>query len=231
MKRIIITGSKGCIGSIVKKGLKDFDLFLLDLKEKTSGNAFKIDIANEYDRLKDLFRGKDVILHLAWNFFEDFPKETIDPNNKKMAENIYRAAVKAGVKRVVVASSVHANDYSEESVERDFDNGYPCPDSPYGASKIYIESLGKYYAKHRNLEVICVRFGGVNKSDVSIYREDPNYDKVLLYQKDCLDLVDACIRVEDIPGNFQVLTAISNNKNKVHKIKNFLNWRPNFPKL
>jgi|GEM_PF-936363 len=229
-KRIVITGSKGCIGSILKNGLKGLDIYSLDLSEKNNGKNFKIDLAKNYTKLIEIFRGKDVIIHLAWNFFEDFPKETIDFRNKLMAENVYRAAVKAEVKRVIVASSVHANDYSKTKKLKLFDTGYPLPDSPYGASKVYIESLGKYYSKYHGLEIICVRFGGVNIYDAPIFEEDPNYDKVLLYRKDCVSLLRSCIESEKIPNDFQILTAVSKNKSRVHAISNFLNWQPNFPK-
>lgn len=228
-KKVVITGSKGCIGSIVKSGIRDADLYFLDIKEKNSDNTFKIDIAKEFNKLVKIFRGKDIIFHLAWDFFEDFPRETVDANNKKMAENIYKGAVEAGVKRIIMASSVHTNDYSKEKKKKNLDTDYPWPDSPYGASKVYIESLGKYYTKYHGLEVICIRFGGVNEKDTPIYKEDQNYDKVLLYKKDCINLINSCINVVKVPDNFQVFTAISKNKNRVHIIKNFLNWKPKLP--
>lgn len=229
-KKIIITGSQGRIGSILKAGLAFYDLYFLDLKERDGTRSFKVDIAKQWNRLVAIFKGKDIIIHLAWNFFEDFPKETIDSKNKTMAENIYRAAVESGIKRVIVASSVHANDYSQNKNKNNYDIGYPLPDSPYGASKVYIESLGQYYAKCHGLEVICIRFGGVNSKDTPIFEEDPNYDKVLLYKDDCIDLIKSCVEINKVPGNFQILTAISKNKGRVHILKNFLNWQPKLPK-
>ncbi len=230
MKKIVITGSQGCIGSIIQGGLSHHELCLVDIKKERDEKQFVIDIANNYHQLVKVFKGKDAIIHLAWNFFEDFPKETIDHNNKKMAENVYSAAVSAGVKRVIIASSVHANDYSSVNSIQDFDSPSPVPDSPYGASKVYIEALGKYYANYHGLEVVCVRFGGVNIHDVPIFEEDANYDKVLLYKQDCIDLIGMCISETHVPGNFQVFTAVSNNKDRVHQIDNFLNWQPNYPR-
>jgi len=229
-KRIIITGSQGCIGTILQDGLINiFDLYLLDLKEKNTQKTFNIDIAREYNRLVKILRNKDIIIHLAWDFKEDFPREVIIPQNKFMAENVYSAAAEAGVKRIIIASSVHADDYSKIKNKKDFISRNPWPDSPYGASKVYIESLGKYYAKYHALEVICIRFGGINRGNKIIYKEDPNYDKVLLFKKDCIDLIESCILAKKVPNNFQVFTAVSNNRNRVHSIKNFLGRRPKFP--
>lgn len=228
-KRIIITGSRGCVGSILQDGLSNiFDLYLLDLKEKDTKKTFIIDIAKEYKKLVKIFKNKEVVIHLAWNFAEDFPGETIIPQNKSIAENVYFAAVEAGVKRIIVASSVHADDYSKIKRKKIFISRNSLPDSPYGASKVYIESLGKYFAKYHRLEIICVRLGGINRDNNVIYKEDPNYDKVLLFKKDCIDLIKSCIIAKKVPNNFQVFNAVSNNKNRVHSIKNFLGWRPKF---
>lgn len=230
-KDVVITGSSGCIGSILKKGLsRFFNCYYIDIKEKNSKNTFRVDISNEYNKLLEIFKGKSVVVHLAWDFFEDFPKETINFRNKLMAENIYKAAIEARIKRVIIASSVHANDYAFIKNNKKVFPENPWPDSPYGASKIYIESLGKYFSRKYGLEVICVRFGGVNLRDKIIYEEDPNYDKVLLYKKDCVALIKLCIQVKIVPDNFQVFAAVSNNKSRIHSINNFLDWRPKFPK-
>jgi len=230
-KKLVITGSKGCIGTILKKGLAEiFDLYLIDIKEKKGNQSFKVDISNQYKKLASIFKNKDAVLHLAWNFIEDFPEEDIDYRNKLMAENVYKAAVESGVKRIIMASSVHADNYALAKKEEEFSLKNPWPDSPYGASKVYVEALGRYFAKRHKLEVICVRFGGVNFKDRVIYKEDPNYDKVLLYKKDCIDLTKLCILAKKVPNNFQVFTAVSNNINRVHSVTNFLGWRPKFPK-
>lgn len=229
--KVVITGSRGCLGTILQKGLGQFfDLYLADIKEKSGNRTFNIDVSKQYKKLVKLFKHKEVVIHLAWNFFEDFPEETIDCQNKIMAENVYRAAVEAGVKRVIMASSVHANDYSHAKEVKNFSLSNPWPDSPYGASKVYLETLGKYFARRHGLEVICVRFGGVNHEDKIIYEEDPNYNKVLLYKKDCVELIKLCIQTKKVPRNFQVFTAVSNNKGRVHSFNNFLGWRPKFPK-
>lgn len=66
-KRIIITGSRGCVGSILQDGLSNiFDLYLLDLKEKDTKKTFIIDIAKEYKKLVKIFKNKEVVIHLAW---------------------------------------------------------------------------------------------------------------------------------------------------------------------
>ena len=89
--------------------------------------------------------------------------------------------------------------------------------------------MGRYYSRKHGLEVICIRFGGVNEKDEVKFNEDPLYDKVLLYKKDFVQLIRMCIEVEKVPNNFAVFHAVSNMKGRVHALENFLGWKPNFP--
>lgn len=230
-KRIIITGSRGSLGKILQKELQDvFDLVCID-KKPDSEETIVLDIANDYEKFRNIPKNNDIIIHLAWDTIEDFPSENIIQQNKVMVENVYRAAVENNISRVIVASSVHVNDYS-----KNFDGTYlspksECwPDAPYGATKIYIEHLGRYYSRKHGLEVICIRFGGVNEKNEIRFNEDPLYNKVLLYKEDFVQLIRMCIEVKKIPDNFAVFYAVSNVKGRVHALDNFLGWGPNFPK-
>lgn len=229
-KRIVITGSEGSLGQILQKGLQDeFNLLCID---KILGNkTVVLDIATEYEKFKNILGKDDIIVHLAWDTTEDYPNENIVPQNKVMAENIYRAAVEKNVSRVIIASSVHTNDYSSvPSGTYLSPQSENWPDTPYGATKIYIEHLGRYYSQKYDLEVICIRFGGVNEENKIRFNEDPLYDKVLLYKEDFLQLLRSCIEVKKVPANFAIFYAASNVNGRVHDLSNFLNWKPNFPK-
>ena len=230
-KRIIITGSRGSLGKILQKELQDvFDLVCID-KKPDSEEIIALDIANDYEKFRNILKGNDVIIHLAWDTLEDFPSENIVQQNKVMAENVYRAAVENNISRVIVASSVHVNDYSKVPTGTYLSSKSECwPDAPYGATKIYIEHLGRYYSRKHGLEVICIRLGGVNKRNEIRFNEDPLYDKVLLYKEDFVQLIRMCIEVKKVPDNFAVFYAVSNVKGRVHVLDNFLGWKPNFPK-
>ncbi len=229
--RIVITGSQGSLGKILQEGLRDsFNLLSID-KISDSDSTVALDIAVDYEKFKNLLRKEDIIIHLAWNTFEDYPNENIVSQNKTMAENVYRAAVGKKISRVVIASSVHANDYSAVPLGKYITpQAESYPDAPYGASKIYIENLGHYFSRKHGLEVICIRLGGVNEANEIRFNEDPLYDRVLLYKEDFIQLMRMCIEVKKVPNNFAVFYAVSNVKGRVHALNNFLNWQPNFPK-
>ncbi|MDD3072401.1 MAG: NAD(P)-dependent oxidoreductase [Candidatus Pacebacteria bacterium] len=230
-KRIIITGSRGSLGKILQKELQDiFDLVCID-KKPDREETIALDITNDYEKFRNILKGNDVIIHLAWDALEDFPSENIVQQNKVMAENVYRAAVEKNTSRVIIASSVHANDYSRVPTGTYLSPKSECwPDTPYGATKIYIEHLGRYYSRKHDIEVICIRFGGVNERNEIRFNEDPLYDKVLLYKEDFVQLIRMCIEVKKVPDNFAVFYAVSNMKGRVHSLDNFLGWKPSFPK-
>ena len=215
----------------MQEGLRGaFNLLCID-KISDSKETVILDVVSDYEKFTNALKDNDVIIHLAWDTLEDFPNENIVQQNKVVAENVYRAAVEKNISRVIVASSVHVHDHSKVPVGTYLSpKSEYWPDTPYGATKIYIEHLGRYYSRKHGLEVICIRFGGVNERNEIRFNEDPLYDKVLLYKEDFVQLMRMCIEVKKVPDNFTVFYAVSNMKGRVHALDNFLGWKSNFPK-
>jgi len=153
MKRIVITGARGVIGNVLIRGLGKYQITPLDLPEK--------DIT-DYQQLLKVFPNHQAVIHLAWDTkTENWKSGKINPANILMAYNVYKAASECKVPRIIMASSVHADGFigwNEPGLLTPDRN--PVPTSPYGASKVFVESLGRHFAKNYKLEVICVRFGG-----------------------------------------------------------------------
>jgi nucleoside-diphosphate-sugar epimerase len=219
MGKVLIVGSNGTIGTVLKTGLPH-DTTDFDLPEHDAEN---------YQHLYDHAQGHDTIVHLAWDFERDgWLAENLNPDNTLISYNVYQAAVDAGVKRVIMASSVHADkfagrDVATQGLLKPFD--LPLPDSPYGAGKCLMESLGRYYADAKGLEVICIRFGGINRADAP--PESPYSERqVWLSHRDCLNLVQACIDAPTIPYNYTIVYAISDNDGRLHDLSNPFDWKP-----
>ena len=139
-ERIAVTGSKGTIGHVLTEGLKDaFKITSLDLPE--------VDVRN-YQKLLNIFPGHNDVVHLAWNTkVDNFRSGEIDVQNVEMFNNVFKAALQAGVSRVVMASSVHADRFDNwQSTKKMSSDRTPIPDSPYGAQKVGMEAMGRYYA-------------------------------------------------------------------------------------
>lgn len=217
--KVIITGSEGTIGSTLQARLPyettDFDLPELNAKN--------------FNHLFEAAKGHDTLIHLAWDFEMDgWLGENLNPDNTLMSFNVYEAARQAGVKRVIMASSVHADkfhdrDLGEQGLLRPYD--LPLPDSPYGASKVLLESLGRYYADAKGLEVVCIRFGGVNRDDVP--PESPASERQVWFsQRDCANLVQKCVEAADIADNYAIVYGVSDNRGRLHDLSNPFGWEP-----
>ena len=215
MKKIVITGTKGTIGTVLSKGLRDYEILPIDLP--------KVDVRN-YSQLSKAIKGSDTIIHLAWSTRkENLNSDSVDTDNTAMFQNIYRAALEYKVKRVIMASSVHADTFSNMNnrrllrIDRD-----PQPDSPYGAHKIFMEKLGSWYAT-KGLEVICIRFGGVFPLNAAY---DGDLPITGLSHPDCIELIKMCLEAKTIPNNYVILYGISENTKRIHDYSNPFGWKP-----
>ena len=101
------------------------------------------------------------------------PWETILQANIIGCYNLFEAARRKGVKRVVFASSNHAIGFYPRTHHIGTDVTVR-PDSRYGVSKAFGEALGALYADKHGLRVLCLRIGNsatrpVDKRRLSIW--------------------------------------------------------------
>ena len=134
-QKVLMTGASGYIASLMLPTMRDhFDLVLADVSDTDrDGNKIEgVNIADfiDPDRSKyvHLFEGVDAVIHLAFkphtargSELEKAPIDRFDNEheNVQMANNIYRSAYDAGVRRIAVASSNHAADWYEHSLIHD----------------------------------------------------------------------------------------------------------------
>lgn len=217
-EKIIITGVKGVIGQILQKGLgEEYQITGLDLPD---GDVRK------YETLANVASGHLAIIHVAWDTQTDnFLSGKINPENSQMFFNVYRVALEKGVKRVIVASSVHADRFYEWKGPG-FMSPYqlPNPDSPYGAHKVFMETMGRWYASE-GLEVVCIRFGGISPADKANKDNLPER-AVFLSQRDGVSLVGSILKAQTVPNNFAIVYGVSNSDNRIHDITNPFGWVP-----
>lgn len=217
--RIVITGSEGTIGTVLKRELAtDFNITPVDLR---LGHDIR-----EGGLLQGVLPGHRAVVHLAWNMqSENWVTGNFDVGHIVMACNVYEAALKTGVKRVIMASSIHADQYRIwEGPELLSTDRIPYPDSHYGASKVDTETRGRCFSR-LGLEVICIRFGGVNSKNKP-FGQDPIEDAAWLSHHDCGKLVRLCLTSETVPGNFVILNAVSNNRGRILDCQNPFGWMP-----
>ncbi len=215
MNKIAITGSKGTIGTVLYKQLASSRQVLgLDLPD--------VDITN-YQKLMASIKGVDTIIHLA--FSPGLHANHLNPINVQLELSVLNAAVDAGIRRVIIASSVHADNFLNHANQSLLSTpGSYQPTGAYGAHKLLAEEVTKFYANRYGIEGIAIRFGGVttNNSVKTNHREP----EVWLSHHDLTQAIEACIEAPSVPDNFNVFYAVSNNKNRIHDTKNPFGWVP-----
>lgn len=164
MKRVLLTGAGGDIGGRLRRLLGPVypELRLSDIKTPPNLGAserfVQADLA-DLAQVEAAVDGVEGIIHLG-GFSIEGPWETILNANIIGCYNLFEAARRKGVKRVVFASSNHAVGFYARH-RRIGTDVTVRPDSRYGVSKAFGEALGALYADKHGLGVLCLRIGHV----------------------------------------------------------------------
>jgi uronate dehydrogenase len=226
MESILITGAAGKIGNVLRKGMRGSYLLirLLDiapLGTAEAGEEILVTDIRDIVPLEKAMTGIDCVVHLA-GASEEAEWEKVLPLNIEGCYNVFEAARRQGVKRVIFASSNHAVGFHRR--ERFIDNTVaPRPDSRYGVSKAFGEALGRLYSDKHGLSVACLRIGTFRTPDRPV---DARGLLTWISHRDMVQLVRRCI---DHPNyHFVLVYGVSKNLRSRWDNTNvkFLGYRP-----
>ncbi len=207
MKRILITGAAGDVGSRITPLLKAIypEVVLSDLREPANCHGLrfvKADLA-QVSEVAAAVKGIDAIMHLG-GFSVDGPWDAILSANIVGCYNLFEEARKAGVKRIVFASSNHAVGFYPRSETIPADVTLR-PDGRYGVSKAFGEALGAMYAMKHGIGVTSLRIGNVNEKPLDARRM-----AIMLHPEDLVQLIRIGFETPDLV--YEVLYGMSDNK-------------------
>lgn len=224
MKKIVLTGAAGRLGSYLREPL-------LNLADELVSTDIAADIGKRYERetyvradlgvydeIAPVLEGADMVVHFG-AIVDESPFEKMLGPNFIGAYNIWEAAHRHGLRRVVYASSIHAVGMYPKTECIGIDAPHR-PDTFYGLAKCFAEDLGRMYWEKRGLESVCLRI--LSCAQVT----NPRALGSWLSYPDLIHLVERAI---DTPvTGFSIIYGVSNNdRSPVDNSKAaFLGYRP-----
>lgn len=261
MEKVLITGAAGKIADVLCD--LPYQLVFTDINEPDRDSPiwnhyFEQGDLNDSSFLKKLLKNKQVLIHLGGSSSPDSSWEDVVRNNISGTRNIFHAAKNSKVDKIIFASSNRVYGmYEEENSEYFYssqekeskitEEDEPRPNSYYGVSKIFGESLGRYYSEVYDIDFISLRIGSVlsekydhpygyaqilvDEDKVEI--NDPEYNRQVgrlkgtwLARRDFCHIVDCCIKTK---CNYGIFNAISDNSRawlSIARAKEILNYQP-----
>ncbi len=261
MKRIVFTGGSGKAGKQVLPHLlscghqvvnldrrpaevEGVNTLITDLTD--SGQVFNaLSMHFGFDGL-ETGRGPapvDAVVHFA-----AVARILIQPDNVTFAANavstynVLEAALKLGIRKVIIASSETTYGVCFAEGDRDY-HSFPLtedydvdPMDSYGLSKVVNEKTARAFAMRFNADVYALRIGNVVSPED--YRDFPGYLKNPLSRKrnawsyidgrDLGQIVDRCVQTNGL--GFQVFNAVNDHITALEPTRQFLErWAPSTP--
>jgi uronate dehydrogenase len=228
-KSVLITGASGNLGGKLRRHLEGrHPLRLLDRGPRGDPGVIAADLAQWDAAGVEQFRGVHTVFHFAADPTAQQTWPLLIGPNMDAAVHVFDAAVRAGVRRVVYASSNHVMGGYKDDPEpallttdlpprpgaRYVVNGEERDSTPYAATKLFGERLGRCFAAAHGLSVLAVRLGwvrpgGNRAEDIPRDREDW-FRLMWLSDRDFCHLMECCLGADPTLG-FAVLHGMSAN--------------------
>ena len=221
---VLVTGAAGLIGRVVAEALAD-DYVVHGLDVKHGPDVEWVRDMTTLRHVEPAFEGMSAVVDLAADASASAPWRPVLRNNVPATVNTLEAARRAGVRRVVFASSNHVVGLFEREepyaaiVAGEYEGLDPTtlprltaaapirPDGPYGAGKAFGEAAARFYSEEHGLSVICLRIGTVNSENRPT---SARQFATLLTHRDLVHLVRSCLAAPD-DLSFGIFYGVSAN--------------------
>lgn len=167
-KTVLVTGATGNLGrKIVKhfRGIQQIAVKQICLNPLGDPDVLTADLSIADETWTEPFSGVDIVVHLAGNPSPAASWGDIQKANIDLTLNVFEAARKKGVKRVVFASSnwvMAGYRFSDLKLTTSLQ---PSPVNPYGISKLLGERAGLHLLTPNGVSFIALRIGYCQRLD------------------------------------------------------------------
>jgi uronate dehydrogenase len=210
--RLLLTGAAGGVGKVIRPRVAPFaqtirvsDLAAaLPSKAASNEEVVACDLADK-QAVDGLVAGCDAVIHLGGVSVER-PFEEVLEANIKGVYNLYEAARRHGVKRIIFASSNHVTGFYRQDEKIDA-HALRRPDGYYGLSKSFGEDVAQFYFDRYGIETVSIRIGSAfpEPKDRRMMASWLSYD-------DLLDLLQRSLFTPDV--GHTVVYGMSDNQVK-----------------
>jgi nucleoside-diphosphate-sugar epimerase len=173
--RVVVTGASGNVGTSLLRALEHEELVesVVGIARRRPSGAFakttwvQSDVSR--DDLAPSMQGADAVVHLAWLIQPSRDEAKLRATNVDGSARVFEAAARAGVPRLVYASSVGT--YSPGPKDRAVDESWPTDgiaSSYYARHKAEVERLlDQFEARHPDVRVVRLRPGLIFKREAA----------------------------------------------------------------
>ena len=160
--KVLLTGAAGLLGTTLRKALAPGVMLLRStdiapLVDPTANEELVQADLGDPAAAGALVVGMEAVVHFG-GISKDESFEAVARVNINGLYALYEAAWRAGVKRVIFASSVHAVGYYPQTEVIDA-RAPTRPDSFYGVGKVFGEAIAQLYWDRHGLETVSIRIG------------------------------------------------------------------------
>ena len=212
MNRVLITGAGGGIGRALRDTLRGvYPVLRLSDRvplaparpgDKGIEEVDRTDIADSA-AVERMVAGCDGIVHLG-GISGEAPWEQILEGNIVGLYNVFEAARRAGVQRIIMATSNHAVGFYPRAQTIDH-RILPRPDSRYGVSKAFSEALASLYADKHGIGFLLTRIGNFGERPI-----DKRRLSIWISPRDYTQLVRIGLEHPEI--RYEIVYGVSNNR-------------------
>lgn len=160
--RLLLTGAAGGLGHVLRPRLKAYCQTLrvsdrVDLGPAAPDEELVPAALEDRAAVLALLEDVDAVVHLGGISVEAAFDPILQANIAGVF-NLYEAARRQGVRRVVLASSNHVTGFYRQD-ERIDARDPVRPDTLYGVSKVFGENLARMFHDRHGVETVCLRIG------------------------------------------------------------------------
>ena len=226
--KILVTGGKGGLAVPISRELAGCGEVILTDVSPAGGDeraAYHQADLTDFPRVLELMQGIDTVVHLAVvaakNYAEAPPlgPSELDPYHEKIlrvnpriAYHVFEAARRAGVRRIVYASSLTIY-YGDKTRPSYHESDLPDPQNLYACTKLFGENLARIYHRDFGLETLSLRIGqpfpGHPLHD-DVWRDNRRARSSYVTLEDIGRAVAAAVKSAETSGIFNVVSDSDN---------------------